>query len=66
MFNFKSFVSDLIIEEIKSCLESLPCHCENSPHWGKDHDHILTSNLQIVGNKKLGKVLHKEPKCQQT
>ena len=54
--NFKSFASDLNIEETKSYPESLPCHCENSPYLDKDQGRILTGNLQIVGNKELRKI----------
>ena len=50
------------MEETKSCPEPWPCHCENSPFLDKDHDHILTSNLQIVGNNELWKMLSKCPK----
>ena len=30
IISFKNLVSDIIIVEIKFCLESLPCHSENS------------------------------------
>ena len=66
IFNIKSLVSDLNIEENKSCHEFLPCHYKNSPYLYKDHDQSLAGNLQIVGSRKLRKILSKCPKYQPT
>ena len=53
-----------IREEIKSCPDSQPCHCNGWPYLDKDHDHILIGNSQIVGNK-LRKILSNGPKYRQ-
>ena len=62
IFNFKSFVSSINVEELISNPELLPCHCSNSPYVDKDHGHILTGNLQLVKCNKLRKILTKGPK----
>ena len=66
IFNFKSFVANLDVEEVTANPESLPCHCNNSPFIDKDHGHILTGDLRIVKNNKLRKILSKGPKFRQT
>lgn len=48
---------------MKPCFESLSCLREFL--YTKDHDHILTGNLQIAGNNKLRKILSKSPKYRQ-
>ena len=66
IFNFKSFVDSLNVDEILHNPNSLPCQCTNSPFIDKDHGHILTGNLSIVKNNKLRKILSKGPKFRET
>ena len=62
VFNFRSFLSEIEIEEVVNDLNSLPCDCQNSPFKDSHHGHIITGDLRIVSNNKLRKILCKGPK----
>ena len=42
------------------------CNCASSGFIDKDNRHIVTEDLRIVGNNKLGKLLTKDPEYRGT
>ena len=59
---------NVIVDEEVSFVENLPsCDCANSEFCNPDHKHIVTSDLRLITNSKLRKLLsigpnYKEPK----
>jgi len=66
IFNFRSFLKDVNVDEILSNFDSLPCECENSPFKDNHHEHIVTGDLRIIRNNKLRKIMCKGPKFRET
>ena len=62
IFNYKSFVKDLDVDNILGDIDKLPCNCEGSPFIDNNHGHIITGNLKIIKNNKLRKLLTYGPK----
>ena len=60
IFNYKDTVESINITNINSYIPE-PCDCHNSEYIDKDHKHVLTGDLRIVGNSKLRKLLSKGP-----
>ena len=48
-------------DEISFVLNTDLCQCEHSPFIDYHHEHIITGDVRIVGNSKLGKLLSKGP-----
>ena len=55
LFNYHKFVSELALESFVNNMESVPCYCSNfNPSFvDQHHKHILTGDLNILGNIKL-------------
>ncbi len=62
IFNYKQFVQDLDVDAFIADPNILPCSCHNSPFLNRDHNHIITGNLDIVTDSKLRGLLAKGPK----
>ena len=62
LFNHKTFVNSLNIDEFLLNKESLPCHCEHSSFKDPNYGHIITGDLRFVQNNKLRKLICKGPK----
>ena len=43
------------------CSNDHVCDCSNSPFADSNHGHVVTGNLNIVGNQKLRSLLSKGP-----
>ena len=62
ILNYKETVNSIIVDEdVSFTLNSEPCDCENSSFCDPNHKHIITGDLRIVENTKLGKLLSKGP-----
>ena len=62
LFNDKKIVEFCDINSFLQNESILPCQRENSPFIDPKHFHILTRDLQIVGNSNLKKLITKLPK----
>ena len=62
LFNDKKFVEFCDINSFLQNESILPCQRENSPFIDPKHLHILTRDLQIVGNSNLKKLITNLPK----
>ena len=66
IFNFNKFVSNLDVKAFIQDNTILRCNCASSGFIDKDIRHIVTEDLRIVGNNKLGKLLTKDPEYRGT
>ena len=66
IFNFRSFLKEVNVDEILTNFDNLPCDCENSPFKDNYHGHIVTGDLRIIKNNKLRKIICKGPKFRET
>jgi hypothetical protein len=62
IFNYKTFVEDLKVEEFISNPEMFPCNCHSSKFKNGDHNHIISGDIRIIPNNKLRKLISKGPK----
>ena len=64
VLNYKQFVSKLDLESFSLDKKSIPCHCREYDKSFIDPNckHVLTGNLNIIGNHKLRKLLSEGPK----
>ena len=62
IFNHKTFVKSLDIDQFLLNRNSLPCQCEHSPYKDPNYGHILTGDLRFVKNNKLRKLISRGPK----
>ena len=64
LFSYHKFVSELDLNTFIDNIESIPCHCGSfdTSFVDQHHKHILTGNLDILGNTKLIQLFSKGPK----
>ena len=62
IYNHKSFLQNLDTAEIIKKQNYLTCDCNDSPFKDPNHGHIATSDIRIVRNNKLRRLLCKGPK----
>ena len=62
--NYKKFVKELDLHRFKEDNETIKCNCQkySVDFVNPESHHVLTGNLKIVKNNKLGKLLSKGPK----
>ena len=51
--NFNKFVNNLDVKLFLDDNSTLPCDSVSSPFVNKDHNYIITVNLNIINNNKL-------------
>ena len=62
ILNRKEFVDSIIVDdEVSFTQNSDNCRCSDSPFCDPHHHHIITSDLRIIENGKLRKLLAKGP-----
>ena len=61
IFNHREFIKALVTKNILNNM-NLSCNCTTSPFLDPNHGHIVTGDIHIVQNNKLGKLLCKGPK----
>ena len=66
IFNFNKFVSNLDVKAFIQDNTILRCNCASSGFIDKDNRHIVTEDLRIDGNNKLGTLLTKDPEYTDT
>ena len=66
LFNFNKFLSNLDVKDFLQDNTILLCDWVGSGIADKDHRHIVTGDLQNVGNNKLRKLFIKGPKYKET
>lgn len=62
LFNYKDFVQNLDVDAFLRDNTVLPCSCEHSSFTNPDHKHVISGDLNIIGNAKLRNLVSKGPK----
>ena len=62
MFNFDKVNSEVNIDEFLFDPNRFPCNCSISPYATKYFGHIVTRDLLLIKNNKLGKIFCKKVK----
>lgn len=65
ILDFNTFVSKLDVYRFLQNNTILLCNCEGSEFIGQHQKHVLISNLKIMRDSKLRKVIHKGTKYQE-
>ena len=60
VFNYNQTPRNINLDDYRNASSS--CHCQSSTFRYEPHGHVITGDLQIVRNRKLRRLLEKDPK----